>query len=180
MATANNKAPSTHQGLAIASLILGIVSIVTAIVWVLAFISGILAIVFGAVSLKTIGRKKALAGIITGGVGIVLSILLIALVFAALPVVQGAQRDTQRKSDVASLMADVTEYQSNHKGALPTASELSTDGLSIIATVGSINTFEKNNAFYTPGVNCDGEEVSARNYSITTLLENGSNYCLDS
>lgn len=168
------------QGLSIAALALGIVSIVTALLGVLAVVSGVLAIVFGAVSLKSPGRKKALTGIITGSIGILLSILVVVMVFFALPVLQTNQRDTARKSDLSRLMTDITNYQSNNRGQLPMASDLSTSGLGEVLLVTEDGVPTINTALYNVGVSCAGQEISARSYSVSIVLESGSTYCLDS
>jgi prepilin-type N-terminal cleavage/methylation domain-containing protein len=47
--------------------------------------------------------------------------LIFLVVFLALPALQRSQRDTQRKSDLGKLMSQVTSYQSNNQGTLPTA-----------------------------------------------------------
>lgn len=69
------------NGMAIASLVLGIVSIVISCIWGFGIITGILAIIFGIISKSRTetGPSQlsgaAIAGIICGAVGIVLSIL---------------------------------------------------------------------------------------------------------
>src|SRR5262249_17331348 len=45
--------------------------------------------------------------------------LIFLVVFLALPALQRGQRDTQRKSDLARFMSQVTSYQSNNQGVLP-------------------------------------------------------------
>ena len=46
--------------------------------------------------------------------------LIFLIVFLALPALQKAQRDTQRKNDLSRFMSQLTQYQSNHQGQLPT------------------------------------------------------------
>lgn len=75
----NNKSES--EGFGIASLILGIITVLlfcTCISW----ITGILAIIFGILQLVK-GNKKGMAvvGLITGGIGLVASIILYILIF---------------------------------------------------------------------------------------------------
>ena len=77
----NNKSES--EGFGIASLILGIITVLlfcTCISW----ITGILAIIFGVLQLVK-GNKKGMAivGLITGGIGFVVSIILYILIFFA-------------------------------------------------------------------------------------------------
>lgn len=45
--------------------------------------------------------------------------LIFLVVFLALPALQRGQRDTQRKSDLSRFMSQVTSFQSNNQGALP-------------------------------------------------------------
>lgn len=68
-----------RQGMAIASLILGILSIILSITIIFPFIGGILAIVFGILSLKSRKKGFAITGIITGSIGLFLSVVIIVL-----------------------------------------------------------------------------------------------------
>ena len=45
--------------------------------------------------------------------------LIMMMVFLALPALQRAQRDTQRTDDVARLITQLNQYQSNNRGKLP-------------------------------------------------------------
>ncbi len=166
------------QGLAIASLILGILAILTSLVWYISIIVGVLAVIFGATSMKN-GRGKAIAGIVTGSVGIVLSLLIIWLVSAALPSLQQSQRDTARKNDVSALATEVTSFMTENRGKLPGASDLSVSTLIEVSSVSDDSTPTTKSAAYRVGTNCDGV-ASTRAYAITVLLESGSEYCLGS
>lgn len=178
--TKSHKTEQTEsQGLAIASLVLGILAIVTCLVWYIGIVLGVLAIVFGAASVKKQGRKKAIAGIVTGGIGIALSLLIVWMVNAALPSLQKSQRDTARKNDVSVLTTDVTSLMTENRGQLPSAGDLSTSSLSQITSVLGDGTATTDTAVYKAGINCDGASAT-RNYAITVLLENGSEYCLGS
>lgn len=175
--TQNSKTEqSENQGLAIASLVLGILAIITSVVWYISIVLGTLAIIFGAVSVKKQGRKKAIAGIITGSVGVVLSLLIVWIVQAALPSLQQSQRDTARKNDVSVLVTDVLSFQTENRGQLPSASDLSTTSLAQITSVAANGAPTTDTAVYKSGANCDGT-ASGRAYAITVLLENGSEYC---
>lgn len=176
--TSSKSEQTGGQGLAIASLVLGILAIVTALVWYIGIALGVLAIIFGAISIKN-GRKKAIAGIITGSVGVVLSLLIIWLVSAALPSLQKSQRDTARRNDVSVLTTDVTSLMTENRGQLPRASDLSTSNLVQVTSVVGDGTPTTETAVYKSGTNCDGA-ASTRAYAITVLLENGSEYCLGS
>ena len=176
MAETNQPQQTDGQGLSITSLVLGILAIITSLVWYIGIVLGILAIVFGAVSVKKQGRKKAIAGIVTGSVGIVLSLLIVWMVNAALPALQKSQRDTARKNDVSVLTTDILDYQTNNRGQLPAANDLSSSSLGQITSITSEGQPTTDSAIYTVGKNCDGV-ASERAYSITVELENGSPYC---
>ena len=45
--------------------------------------------------------------------------LIFLMIFVAFPALQRSQRDTQRKSEIASLKAAITQYRTNNKGRLP-------------------------------------------------------------
>lgn len=175
--TENSKTEQTDsQGLSIASLVLGILAIITSVVWYISIVLGVLAIVFGAVSVKKRGRKKAIAGIVTGSVGIVLSLLILWMVQSALPALQQSQRDTARKNDVSVLTTDVLSFRTENRGQLPSAGDLTTSSLAQVTSVTSDGEPTAETAIYKTGTNCDGV-TSARSYSITVKLENGSSYC---
>lgn len=71
--------PNRTPGLAVASMVLGIVSIVfSCCVWI-GFVCSVLAIIFGILTLRKgpEGKSMAIAGIICGGVSIVLSVFVL-------------------------------------------------------------------------------------------------------
>ena len=178
MKSASKTEQTGSQGLAIAALVLGILAIVISLVWYIGITLGVLAIIFGAISIKN-GRKKAIAGIVTGSIGVVLSLLIVWLVSAALPSLQQSQRDTARKNDVSVLTTDVTSLMTENRGQLPSASDLSTSNLLQITSIVGDGAPTTETAVYKTGTNCDGT-ASPRAYAITVLLEGGSEYCLGS
>lgn len=177
----SNAEDSERQGLAIASLVLGILAIITCLVLYISIVLGVIAIILGAVSVKTKGRKKAISGIVTGSVGVVLAILVFVMALVALPALQKNQRDTARKNDVSVVSSAVSAYMSNNRGQTPdNAADLdqyiSDLGLISVESEGTPTT---DKAIYNKGLNCDGT-AATRAYAITVLLENGSEYCLGS
>jgi len=70
-----------RKGFAIASMILGIVSIVLFCLWFISIPCGILAIIFGVISIKSTGKGMAIAGIITGGIGLLILSIIITFSF---------------------------------------------------------------------------------------------------
>jgi hypothetical protein len=79
--------PAPRNGLGTAGLVLGIVSAVVFCLWPLALVVGVLGVVFGVVGRRRAGRGEAtnggqaLAGIICGAVGILLSAAMIVVFF---------------------------------------------------------------------------------------------------
>lgn len=75
-------AESSSQWLAVASLICGIISILSCCCWVLSGILAVVAIVLGIIAIKknTPSRGMAIAGIATGGTGILLTIISIVFI----------------------------------------------------------------------------------------------------
>lgn len=69
------------KGFCIASMVLGIVSLVFFCIWYISIPCGILAIIFGILGIKTINKGMAIAGLITGSIGLVVSTLIIIILF---------------------------------------------------------------------------------------------------
>lgn len=67
-------------------------------------------------------QKRKTKGFTIIEVVLVLAIagLIFLMVFIALPALQRAQRDTQRKNDLSRAITALTSYTSNNRGALPT------------------------------------------------------------
>ena len=77
----NTKEPKKEdrKGLAIAAMVLGIVSIVFCCVYWVSIICAILAIIFGIVAIKSSGKGMAISGIVTGSIGIFISLFVTIL-----------------------------------------------------------------------------------------------------
>lgn len=71
--------------------------------------------------MNILNRKPNTQGFTIIEVVLVLAIagLIFLIVFLALPALQRSQRDTQRKNDLSRFMSQLTQYQSNHQGAIP-------------------------------------------------------------
>jgi hypothetical protein len=74
-----------REGMAIASLVLGIVGVPACICYGFSIIPGALAIIFGILSLKSSRKGMAIAGIICGGVAVLLGIFFIIYLLAVIP-----------------------------------------------------------------------------------------------
>jgi hypothetical protein len=169
---------TNKKGLAVPSLVLGIISVLTSLVWFISITLGVAAIVLGAMSLKSPGRGIAIAGIVTGVVGTLISIVVPLVAFMALPVLQEGQRDVVRKTDLSVITTDIAQYQTDNAGKLPAASDLSTTGLTLITSVTDSGAPTTDTAKYEVGKTCDGQ-VASRTYSLSIALEGGPIYCLD-
>ncbi len=166
------------KGHSTASLVLGILAIIASLTILFGALFGILAIIFGAKSLKTLGRKKAISGIVMGSIGIVLSLLMILIIMLAIPALQKSQRDSARRNDVSILASDVVSYQTNNRGQYPSADNLETSNLILVKYVTSTGKPTTDTAIYATGLYCDGTS-SEQAFSITVSLESSSTYCQD-
>lgn len=77
-----NKPKQQKKGFGIASMILGIVAIVLFGIWQVSIPCGILAIIFGVLGIKAINKGMAIAGLVTGIIGLLISIFIIILLFS--------------------------------------------------------------------------------------------------
>lgn len=78
----NKTAPvKDRKGLAISSMVLGIIALVFFCLWYISIPCGILAIVFGILSIKSTGKGMAIAGLVTGSIGFVLTVLIFVSLF---------------------------------------------------------------------------------------------------
>lgn len=74
--TAKNK-----KGICVAALVLGIVSLVLFCAWYIALPCGILAIIFGVQGMKTVNRGMAIGGLVTGAIGLLISMIIVVCIF---------------------------------------------------------------------------------------------------
>lgn len=66
--------------------------------------------------------------------------LIFLMVFIALPTLQRNQRDTQRRDDVARMKAQISQYQANNKGVVPS----NTTAAGCTSAAGNIGAFIDN------------------------------------
>lgn len=95
------KAKQPADGMAVASMVLGILSILFFWFWPLAGIMAVLALVFGIVSYKKTKSGISIAGISCGSVGLVLTVVMIVFTIAIVssPEFQDALEDGRRNYD---------------------------------------------------------------------------------
>lgn len=67
------------KGFSIASMVLGIISLVFCFVWIISIPSAILAIIFGILGIKSTGKGMSIAGLVTSGIGIIISFVIFVL-----------------------------------------------------------------------------------------------------
>lgn len=70
------------KGFCIASMVLGIIALICFCIWYISIPCGILAVIFGILGLKGVNKGMAIAGLITGGIGLVVSSLIVMALFA--------------------------------------------------------------------------------------------------
>ena len=96
-------APKGTSGMAIASLICGIVSLLSFCFWPLSVPLGILALILGFIARSKINRGEAtggalaMAGIVTGAIGMLISIGLVVGLIANKDKIQKLQQDQMQK-----------------------------------------------------------------------------------
>lgn len=68
------------KGFCIASMVLGIVALVLFWMWYIAIPCAILAIIFGILGIKSTQKGMAITGVVTGSIGLIVSIILIVFI----------------------------------------------------------------------------------------------------
>lgn len=79
-ARVDETAKKEKKGFCIASMVLGIVALVFFCIWYISIPCAILAIIFGILGIKTPTKGMAIAGLVTGSIGLVISIAIIVLI----------------------------------------------------------------------------------------------------
>ncbi len=125
--------------------------------------------------------------------------LIFLMVFLALPALQRSQRDTARRSSLSTFTAQVTQFQANNKGAVPTTAGVAAFVSGYMGSnwndpaTGSAYPVAANDAavdtattagtyFYTAGSVCNGEAITGaggRNFAIRMKLEGSGVACMD-
>lgn len=76
--------PAPRKGMGLASLILGVCALVTSPASIcclpIGFVCGLLGITFGSLSFKTEGRGMGIAGLVLSSVGVLVSVVLLAVI----------------------------------------------------------------------------------------------------
>ncbi len=70
-----------RKGFCIASMVLGIIALVLFCVFYISIPCAILAIIFGILGIKSTGKGMAVAGLVTGSIGLIISIAIIVFAF---------------------------------------------------------------------------------------------------
>lgn len=85
--------------------------------------------------------------------------LILLIVFLAVPALQRNSRNTQRKTDVAAILAGVSEFQNNNSGILPNGTWTNTGGtVGIVGASGSPS--QAKVAYYNQGMGAANGQVS--------------------
>src|SRR5690554_4621363 len=112
----NVNTPKASNGMATASLVLGIVSIALCFFWVVGVISGVLAIILALVAKSKIkadpnlgGSGAATAGLITGIIGTIVSVIIVivAVMFV------GAVVDAAGSQELEDIFRELEKYKDN-------------------------------------------------------------------
>lgn len=81
-----NEPEKDRKGFAIASMVLGIIALVLFCIVYISIPCAILALIFGILSVKSSKRGMAIAGITTGAIGFILTVLLYVFIFVVVGV----------------------------------------------------------------------------------------------
>ena len=121
--------PRCAQGLAVASLVLGISGLIP----VLGMVTGVIGLVLGIVALskRTTAKGCAIAGTVTGGLSLLLIPLYLAILIPAVAMARTAARQAVCAANLHSIGLAMADYQSKHNGALP-------DNLAAISQTGAV------------------------------------------
>ena len=120
--------PTRPSGMATASLVLGILAILTGVILIGLFL-GIAALITGLVAIgqidnpanRLIGRGKAIAGVILGGISIPMAVIaiLIALLLPALGAARHTARQMQNNTQVRGIHQAMVMYAQSNKSYYP-------------------------------------------------------------
>lgn len=96
--------------------------------------------------------------------------LIFLMVFIALPTLQSNRKDTQRRSDVSRLRAQINQFQANQKGAVPTVAQMQD-----VTTAGFVNQYLKNGgSWQDPKTGIDYPTPITYNTNFATTLGTGA------
>lgn len=106
---------------------------------------------------------------------IVIPAILLLTVFMGTPALQKNSRDTQRKNDLSVAAAELSEYQSQTRGVIPSDTQFAAG----TPPLGDLSTLQRSDIVYhaTPD-GCDNASVRCRSFTLSTRLENGQDYRL--
>jgi len=152
---AQHDKPVEANGIATASLVLGITSIVFSVF--VGFVAGILAIIFGAIGLKKEARKgQALAGLITGIVGTLLSILIgFLIIVTAYAGIQSRVDDTLIQSYATTVQKETERFRADND-VYPSYSQIS-EKLSAVELPADVTFGEEGSLSDVVYIPCSGE-----------------------
>lgn len=177
-----NKKPTktrkpTNQDRATVALIFGVASLVTFLFWFFGLLFGILAIAFAIAAFRAKqDAGRAVAGILLGVSGMLLTGIVLIILTIAAPKTQQSQTDSDRESEMTSLTIQIENHVSNDSNALITPSDLSIQGFKVIKSIGSDKPATKTNVLFESGKFCDGT-VNESDYRVTVLMDDGTPYC---
>ena len=103
--------------------------------------------------------------------------LILLIVFLAVPALQRNGRNTQRKNDVAALLAAVSEFGNTNNGLMPNGAWTSTNGtISVVGAAGT-NPTEAKVGYYNSGIGAANGQINklaAGTVTATAVLNTNS------
>ncbi len=139
--------PKDAKGVSIAGMVLGICSVVL-VVW-LGFVLGILAIIFSLVGLKRGKNGMAIAGLVTGIIGLAISILIVVFFAVGIYIDNNERAEDSAVLSSAYIVQKEAELFHADKGMYPSFDELEK----------ALNDHDRNVTIYEKGKNSDGDII---------------------
>jgi hypothetical protein len=167
----------TNQDRAIASLVTGIIAMFSFLFWFFGILFGALAVGFGIAAIRGKQDKgRAIAGIVTGASGIVMSIAVAVLLAVVVPKDTTSQADQNRTDDANNIALQISNVVSSKNNVTVTTKNLSTGGFKVIRSIHSSGQPTKTTALVESGENCDGIK-NPQDYAVKVLMDDNSEYC---
>ena len=108
---ADDKKTNPGKGMAIAAMVCGIIAVLSCAFALVAIPCGIVALVLGIIALvkKKDGKGMAIAGVATGGVGLLASIVLLVLSFMAVDFLFNTAGDVIENTDFENVFSELED-----------------------------------------------------------------------
>lgn len=104
--------------------------------------------------------------------------IMIALIITTYAGINSKARDTARKMDMSIVASDLAVYSTDHNGTYPSGQAFE-NGQYTLSDGTTLSTLTLNDIDYEPSPEgCDGVATPCKSYTLTTKLEDGTDYTL--